>query len=262
MSETEEQARNTETNELQSHPLILEPRSGEEEAIPFKERSFSDTLLTVLISVFVAAALVGTSFVSGAYRETEPAHRATEETPTVEYVLPTTRNPYYELSLEAQAAGVYDLYDDRILFAQNANSPRPLASLTKIMTSIVAEERSRASVVSIPPESILQEGDSGLYAQETWNLKDLLSFMLVSSSNDGADAVAVAVGSQVRVATSSNSAESMKTFVSMMNDKAVREKWSSLQFSNPSGRYINSIVRRNWNSNRCCQDAWLCMGAP
>jgi len=64
------------------------------------------------------------------------------------------------------------------------------------MTAIVALEMlPEETVVTIQKEDVAQEGDSGLLVGERWRLADLLRYILTTSSNDGASAVATVAGS-------------------------------------------------------------------
>ncbi len=132
---------------------------------------------------------------------------------------------YFEdLTLDAKAAYVYDLTNEKELFAKDASQNLPLASLTKIMTAVTASEIANdpQKVVVINPESLYESGDNGLYAYESWELSKLLQFMLVVSSNDAASAIANSLGGK-------------ETFVNAMNKKAQELNLTSLTFNNPSG---------------------------
>lgn len=103
---------------------------------------------------------------------------------------------FRDLNLEAKAAIVYDLESGEIIFDKNPNTQLPIASLTKIMTALVASEKLKLSEpVEITAEAIKQFGDYGFHVGEKWGLKDLLNFTLVTSANDGAFALAQAFSS-------------------------------------------------------------------
>jgi D-alanyl-D-alanine carboxypeptidase (penicillin-binding protein 5/6) len=128
------------------------------------------------------------------------------------------------------------VYEDVILFAQNETSKRSLASLTKIMTGVVASEHAKTQErVAVSPYAIETEGDSGLFANETWKLKDLISFVLMTSSNDGADALATAVGAASQAASSTSASDAIDVFVETMNQKARDLELADTTFTNPTG---------------------------
>lgn len=94
------------------------------------------------------------------------------------------------VSLEARAAYVYDVRTGEALFSKNGDTMLPLASLTKILTALVAMRTIPTDEEVVVSQTALRtEGDSGLVADERWKLSDLASFMLVVSSNDAATAL-------------------------------------------------------------------------
>ena len=53
------------------------------------------------------------------------------------------------------------------------------------MTGLVAIESLGGDThIVVTPHAIDTEGDSGLFANETWSLRDLVSFTMLTSSND------------------------------------------------------------------------------
>ena len=117
-------------------------------------------------------------------------------------------NPFEHLNLVADSAIVFDVRMNKILFSKNAEERLPLASLTKLMTALVAvSNASENNVVVISPQAIKSEGDSGLRVGERWVLRKLVDFLLTTSSNDGASALALSFGTE-------------KNFVNLMNIKA------------------------------------------
>lgn len=140
----------------------------------------------------------------------------------------------------ARAVYVYDLLEDRVIFAKNEDERLPLASITKLMTALTAREyMNESSVVVVANEDILTEGDSGLRLGERWRLGDLLQMMLLVSSNDATSAVARLVGSGGQEDIDPLVAHAR--FVQMMNAKADELELSSLEFSNASGLDIKEI---------------------
>ncbi|MFA6297126.1 MAG: serine hydrolase [Candidatus Paceibacterota bacterium] len=133
---------------------------------------------------------------------------------------------FSNLSLQAKAVYVYDVQTKKVLFQKNATIPLPLASLTKVMTAIVASENlEKNNEITINSKALEEEGDSGLKEGEKWNLVKLLSYMLMVSSNDGAQSVANVI----------SSVNTQKSFVDLMNEKANQLGLLSMHFSNPTG---------------------------
>ncbi|MDO8590143.1 MAG: hypothetical protein Q7R69_02625 [bacterium] len=142
--------------------------------------------------------------------------------------------PFSTVVLKAKAAYVYDVRTKTILFAQNENTRLPLASLSKIMSALVAQDSSPLyGTVTVGNEALQAEGDSGLYRDEKWSLKNLLDFSLVTSSNDGMRAVALSLGALSRAGASSE--EIINDFVGEMNSKASQIGLKNTYFWNETG---------------------------
>ena len=93
---------------------------------------------------------------------------------------------------------IWDVYNQKKFFLQNKEAQLPLASLSKIMTALIASEYENKNIIVNIDE---KNGNGGLIKNEKWNLKDLIDFTLISSSNDGASAVASAVQSFTKIKT-------------------------------------------------------------
>jgi len=138
---------------------------------------------------------------------------------------------FKEVTIEAKAAYVYDLTSGAVLYAKNENVPLPLASITKLMTAWLALSRApENTAIVIGPESIKRDGDSGLRAGEVWELRPLVEFTLTASSNDGAHALASAVGPFVSVGV-----EKEKGFITAMNEEARRLGLPGMYFLDSTG---------------------------
>lgn len=150
------------------------------------------------------------------------------------------REHFQDLNLEAQAAHVFDARDGQDLFVQQIDTVMPLASLTKLMTALVALEYapSETTRITIDFDAINQSGDTGLFFQEQWELMTLLDVVLVGSSNDAAQAVASSIAPFITLETQAPSSED--TFVSAMNDRAKRLGLDQTTFLTPTGLDINS----------------------
>jgi len=138
-------------------------------------------------------------------------------------------------SLVAESAIVWDIRGGKAIYQKNAQAPKPLASLTKIMTALIALERvPQNTTITIDSNSLEQEGESGLIAGEKWLLKDLIDFSLIESSNDGIAAVASAVGA-ISLGTPDNRGAGRVSFIEAMNQKARELNLQNMSFSNESG---------------------------
>ena len=95
--------------------------------------------------------------------------------------------------LSAASAILVDAESGRVLYAQDADERRSIASITKLMTALVAVESTPDvdEVVTIRPEWTGAEGSSMyLRAEEEVTLEGLLYGLLLASGNDAAVAIA------------------------------------------------------------------------
>ena len=126
----------------------------------------------------------------------------------------------------AVSAVLMDADSGRILYAKNADEPRLIASITKLMTALVALESGHSpdEVVTVRQEWTGIEGSS-LYLRTGGQLRleTLLYGMLLRSGNDAAHAVAGYCGGDI------------ETFVAAMNAKAEVLGMENSHFANPSG---------------------------
>lgn len=119
----------------------------------------------------------------------------------------------------------YDLTTNRLLFEKNSNKRLPMASLTKIMTAIVALENMNIDdeVVVKREAATVGENAMGLTEGEKVKVEDLLYGLILPSGNDAAEALAY--GSKF----------DRETFIYQMNKKAEDLGLSNTRFTNPSG---------------------------
>ena len=114
------------------------------------------------------------------------------------------------------------------IFELNIQKRWPIASLTKLMSSIISiEEIGINNAVNISQKAIDTEGMSGEFiVGEIFRVSDLMKAMLMVSSNDAAIALAEKIGE--------------KKFVELMNKKARELKMAETNFSEPTGlSYLN-----------------------
>ncbi|RXJ85140.1 D-alanyl-D-alanine carboxypeptidase family protein [Arcobacter cloacae] len=121
---------------------------------------------------------------------------------------------------------VKDLNTKKLIFSKDANQQISPASLTKIMTAILAIESGKMnSVVTITPEmKKVQPTILNFKVGEKFYLKDLVNAALIKSANDAANAIAIYLGNGNR-----------QKFVNMMNAKAKKLGMKNTSFQNPSG---------------------------
>lgn len=127
--------------------------------------------------------------------------------------------------VKASAVYLMDMKSGQVLLQKNATHRLPPASLTKIMTALVAlEKASPQQVVSIDSRALVKRPPRlKLKASEEFLLNDLLAAMLVTSANDACQAVAYHIAGE------------MPSFVDMMNVRAQALNLHGTHFANPCG---------------------------
>lgn len=128
---------------------------------------------------------------------------------------------------KAEAAVLFGLNDNQVLYAKNPHEELSPASLTKIMTALVAIQNGRLDQVLTATSAVnISESGAqllGLKAGDTMTLDQALRIMLLYSANDVAMLVAEGVGGSV------------ENFVDMMNQEAHRLGATNTNFVNPHG---------------------------
>ena len=127
--------------------------------------------------------------------------------------------------VSSHSACVIDIDTGRILAAKKENEKSEPASITKIMTALIALENADIKkVVTIPSAAAGVEGSSiYIKAGEKYSLEDLLYGLMLRSGNDAATAIAIDV------------AGSVDAFVEKMNQKAQELGCTGTHFNNPHG---------------------------
>jgi len=126
--------------------------------------------------------------------------------------------------IEAKSALLYDLTTKRVLYAKNPKEKLPMASLTKIMTVVIALENKRSDdKYIVKSEDLVGEDAMGLTQGEVLTLSDLLYGVILHSGNDAAETLASAYPM------------GRTGFIKAMNRKAQTLGISDTNFTNPTG---------------------------
>ncbi|HEY4486870.1 MAG TPA: hypothetical protein VJB70_04030 [Candidatus Paceibacterota bacterium] len=142
-------------------------------------------------------------------------------------------SPFAALSLEAKAVIVWDIQKGIPLYVYNEEAQLPLASLSKMMTVVLAQEDlPEGSLVEIGEDAIRREGDSGFRVGERFLPQNLIDLTLISSSNDGAYALASAV---LAAHVQHDNTISTLSFAGRMNKKAREIGLGQTFFINETG---------------------------
>lgn len=128
-------------------------------------------------------------------------------------------------AVSAQSAVLMDQSTGRLLYEKNGYEKLPIASITKIMTAILAIESGKMDqYVTVSSAAAKAEGSS-IYTVpgEKIRMKDLVYGLMLRSGNDASLAIAEAVGGSVA------------GFIFMMNEKAALLGMTDTHFTNPNG---------------------------
>lgn len=128
---------------------------------------------------------------------------------------------------ENSAAGLFDVKNSEVIYAKDANEMLYPASLTKVMTALVAIKNGNMDDILVASDNVrVNESGAtaiGLKAGDTMTLNQALHILLINSANDVANLIAENIGGDI------------ETFVQMMNEEAVRLGATNTNFKNPHG---------------------------
>ena len=129
------------------------------------------------------------------------------------------------IDTSATSSILMDIDSNRILYGDNIHNIRSVASISKIMTAVVAIESGKLNDKVTIGNEINKSYGSGIYIKEgeILTLRDLVYGLMLRSGNDAALAIANYVGG------------SIDNFVDLMNKKAKKLKMNNTTFNNPSG---------------------------
>ncbi len=136
-------------------------------------------------------------------------------------------------TINARTAIVVDYHSDKVLFEYEPDVQIYPASMTKIMTTIIAFDLIKKNKLSLDDKFVVSEnawrlsqsGYSSMFIMinDEVSVENLLQGIIVASGNDACVALAEGI------------AGSEETFAEMMNEKAEEIGMSSTNFSNSSG---------------------------
>lgn len=139
-------------------------------------------------------------------------------------------------SIDAEYAMVMGS-DGTVYFERNASSPTQIASITKIMTGVVALDAVASGLVSldtpvtVSAAALVGESSANLQEGDVMDLETALKALLVPSGNDAAVAIAETIGRAMDAGASDPEA----VFVQAMNDKAAALGCTDTVYENPHG---------------------------
>ena len=228
MNEEQQTTENIETSEPETHTS----------ALPVVPQLLTAGLLLSLI--------FGATYISDA-RTLLTKNTDTQQAPqSFTYNTEPAADPFADIFIDAEAAFVWDVKEQRALYNKNADTQLPLASIAKLMTALVAYELLGSdSQINITATAIQQEGDSSLLLGESFTVRNLIDFTLITSSNDGAYALAAAASASIP-----HENKDVRTFVELMNIRAEEIGLSRTTFKNTTGLDTSEIESGAYGSAR------------
>lgn len=180
-----------------------------------------------------------TGFFFGALQGPDPLASIDNQLAAAATAVDLSKN-FDDVTVTANAAYVYDVSLDEEVFDKNGQSQLPLASITKATLALLAHEHLRADgTITFSASSLLPEGDSGFEVGESWVVRDLIDFTLMTSSNDGAAALAEAVERATN-----------EDIVSLLNDKSKELGLQQTYFVNETGLDSSELFSGAYGSPR------------
>ena len=234
-----------------------------------KKRSFA-VFLSLLMALVPCGAVSAEEYYDDYYEESyddygyyddsyqESYEEETEYIPEAYYAAIQT-NALTDLpqgqAVQAASAIVMDMDTGAVLYGKSIHDPHYPASITKIMTLLVAVENGNLDDVITCSEEVYnieaESSNAGIAPGEEVTLRQALYGLMLESANDLAMAIAVHIGGSVN------------GFAQMMNDKAQELGCENTHFSNPHGlhdpnhytsAYDMALIGRAAYENEVCRD--------
>src|SRR2546427_6087486 len=133
--------------------------------------------------------------------------------------------------VRAAAAIIYNPETNQVLWEENSQMPRSIASITKVMTATVFLENNPdlTQPVTIARSDVFQASTTHLHSNDKVTVDDLLHLLLIASDNAAARALA-------RI-----SPHGSDGFVNRMNEKAAELGLQSTHYADPSGLLSDNV---------------------
>lgn len=134
--------------------------------------------------------------------------------------------------ISAKSGFFIETKSGQLLYEKNAHQRLPIASLTKVMTALIAlEHKGLDEQYIVSKRAAGMEPDKMLLlAQEKLTLKELLSGIFLVSANDAAEVLAEGTLRQAQGEQGDRAG-----FIKLMNDKAKQLGMMDTYFANPTG---------------------------
>ncbi|MBY0376840.1 CapA family protein [Patescibacteria group bacterium] len=189
------------------------------------------TSIFVILAVAIGVLAANSFFETFPINEKSPPYLQTAQVisldkPNYSYNI---KDPNRKLKVSATAYYIGDLETGQKILSKDEDKQLPIASVSKLMTALVSlSVYGPENIVSISKDALKTEGQNGNFRlNEKFKLSDILYPLLLESSNDAAEAIAI----------SNNRAD----FIERMNDVAKQIGLTSTSFEDPSGLSPNNV---------------------
>jgi serine-type D-Ala-D-Ala carboxypeptidase (penicillin-binding protein 5/6) len=154
------------------------------------------------------------------------AHPAVSSDPSASYTIKAAGAPG---GIKGKGAELVDADTGQVLWGKNMDTPRPMASVTKVMTALVVIEAGDLNRQIKVPKAVLNyvakygAESGGLVPGNVLTTGELLEALLVTSAADAAYALANAYG------------PGLPAFIAQMNEEASELGMDQTRFTSPDG---------------------------
>jgi serine-type D-Ala-D-Ala endopeptidase (penicillin-binding protein 7) len=133
--------------------------------------------------------------------------------------------------LRAAAGIVYDPETNEVLWEENSETERSIASITKVMTAAVVFENNpdMSHVITVARSDVARASTTRLMVNDKVTIEDLLHLTLIASDNAAARALA------------RTSQQGSEGFVDRMNEKAAELGLTTTHYADPSGLLSENV---------------------
>lgn len=191
-------------------------------------------LCAVILALILASGTILAAIFGGDEQNSEgssaPAATTTRKTLPRDFINRNTASPYIILA---------DITNDRVLYQKQADVKCYPASMTKIMTALIAIENAPVDTVITVGDEIrmIDPGSSVAFLTigSKLTLEQALQALLLPSGNDAAYTIAAHVGRLIAADESIDNRTAIDTFCEAMNKKAEALGCSNTHFVNPDG---------------------------
>lgn len=139
----------------------------------------------------------------------------------------TDESQYSPSDTTSEAAGLFDITDGQVMYSKNAFERLYPASITKVMTALIAiEYGDLTDTVTVTEDAVITEAGAtlaGIHPGDQLTMEQLLYGLMLPSGNDAGAAIAV------------HMAGSIDAFAELMNREAQKLGATGTHFMNPHG---------------------------